>query len=151
MNNPAPTKEATMATIDNDKLNTLVGKMLGDLGGAFSVPTTRIGFRLGLFDALHVQGPATAAELAVRTGLGERYVREWALAQAANGYVAYERAGGRFSLTPEQAMIFAVKDSPVYLAGAFDLATAMVEGQPKVEAAFRSGHGVTWGDSSGCL
>ena len=117
-----------MATIDNDKLNALVGKMLGDLGGAFSVPTTRIGYRLGLFDALHDKGPATATELATRTGLTERYVREWALAQAANGYVDYERATARFSLTPQQAMVFAVKDSPVYLAGAFDLSAAMVEG-----------------------
>jgi 2-polyprenyl-3-methyl-5-hydroxy-6-metoxy-1,4-benzoquinol methylase len=140
-----------MAEIDNNKLNALIGKMLGDLGGAFSVPTTRIGYRLGLFDALHDKGPATATELATRTGLTERYVREWALAQAANGYVDYERATARFSLTPEQAMVFAVKDSPVYLAGAFDLSAAMVEGQPKVEAAFRNGGGVAWGDSSGCL
>lgn len=140
-----------MATIDNDKLNALVGKMLGDLGGAFSVPTVRIGFRLGLFDALHRHGATTAADLATRTGLAPRYVREWALAQAANGYVAYERDGERFSLTPEQAMVFAVKDSPVYLAGAFDLSAAMVEGQPKVEAAFRHGGGVAWGDSTGCL
>ena len=42
-----------MSDINNDKLGALVGKMLGDLGGAFSVPTVRIGFRLGLFDALH--------------------------------------------------------------------------------------------------
>ena len=140
-----------MAAIDGDKLNVLVGKMLGDLGGAFSVPTARIGFRLGLFDSLHHHGAATAADLAARTGLAPRYVREWALAQAANGFVAYERDTERFSLTPEQAMVFAEKSSPVYLAGAFDLAAAMVEGQPKVEAAFRSGAGVTWGDSAGCL
>src|SRR4249920_3079244 len=140
-----------MAQLDENKLHQFVGKMLGDLGGAFSVPTVRIGFRLGLFDALHDKGQATAAELAARTGLTERYVREWALAQAANGYVAYERAAERFSLTPEQAMVFAVKDSPVYLAGAFDLSAAMVEGQPKVEAAFRNGGGVAWGESSGCL
>ena len=51
-------KAATMSDIDNDKLGALVGKMLGDLGGAFSVPTVRIGFRLGLFDALHRHGAA---------------------------------------------------------------------------------------------
>ena len=55
----------------------------------------------------------------------------------------------RFSLTPEQAMVFAVKDSPVYLEGAFDLVAAMVEGRPKVEAAFKHGGGVAWGESSG--
>ncbi len=140
-----------MTAIDPDTLNTLVGKMLGDLGGAFSVPTVRIGFRLGLFDALHSGGPATAAELAARTGLATRYVREWALAQAANGYIATDAAGERFHLTPEQAMVFVAKDSPVYLEGAFDLAAAMIEGQDKVEAGFRSGAGVAWGDSAGCL
>jgi 2-polyprenyl-3-methyl-5-hydroxy-6-metoxy-1,4-benzoquinol methylase len=140
-----------MNGVDGDKLNGLVGKMLGDLGGAFSVPTARLGFRLGLFDSLHKDGPATSVELAARTKLTERYVREWALATAANGYVSFDAATGRFSITPEQAMVFAVKDSPVYLEGAFDLSAAMVEGQSKVEAAFRSGGGVAWGESSGCL
>jgi len=140
-----------MTAIDNDKLNALVGKMLGDLGGAYSVPTASIGFRLGLFDALHRDGPASTAELAKRTGLTERSVREWALAQASNGYIAFDKKEQRFSLTPEQAMVFAVKDSPVYLEGAFDLVAAMLEGQPKVEAAFKHGNGVAWGESSGCL
>jgi len=140
-----------MSEIDGDKLNSLVGKMLGDLGGAFSVPTVRIGYRLGLFDALHKDGPATAAELARRTGLATRYVREWALAQAANGYIMFNAADERFSLTAEQAMVFTVKDSPVYLEGAFDLSAEMIAGQPKVEAAFRTGAGVAWGESSGCL
>jgi 2-polyprenyl-3-methyl-5-hydroxy-6-metoxy-1,4-benzoquinol methylase len=48
-------------------------------------------------------------------------------------------------------MVFAVKDSPVYLEGAFDLAAEMIKGQPKVESAFRTGEGVAWGESSGCL
>jgi 2-polyprenyl-3-methyl-5-hydroxy-6-metoxy-1,4-benzoquinol methylase len=48
-------------------------------------------------------------------------------------------------------MVFAVKDSPVYLEGAFDLAAEMVKSQPKVEVAFRTGAGVAWGESSGCL
>jgi len=141
-----------MADLDPTKLNTLVGKMLGDLGGAYSVPTVRIGFRLGLFDALHQGGPATAAALVARAGgLAERYVREWALAQAANGYATYDATSQCFSLSPEQAMVFAIKDSPVYLAGAFDLAAAMIESEPMVEEAFRTGEGVGWGESGGCL
>jgi SAM-dependent methyltransferase len=140
-----------MAELDMDKLHEFVGKMLGDLGGAMSVPTVRIGLRLGLFKALK-EGPATAAQLASRAGgLTERYVREWALAQAANGYIAYDPAGETFSLTPEQAMVFVERDSPVYLEGAFDLVAAMIEGEPKVEHSFRTGDGVRWGDSAGCL
>ena len=141
-----------MTDIDETALNAFVGKMLGDLGGAFSVPTVRIGQRLGLFAALHDGGPATAAELAARAGgLAERYVREWALAQAANGYVDYDAAADRFSLSPEQAMVFLIKDSPVYLAGAFELAAAMIEAEAKVEECFRHGTGVRWGDHAGCL
>lgn len=138
-----------MAELDADRLNNLVGKMLTDLGGAFSVPTVRIGFRLGLFDSLAADGPSTADELAARVGAAPRYIREWALAQAANGYITHDQ--GRFSLSPEQAMVFAAKDSPVYLRGAFDLAAAMIEGEPKVEQGFRTGEGVAWGDSAGCL
>ena len=139
-----------MTQLDQNKLHDFVGKKLGDLGGAFSVPTVRIGLRLGLFDALHRDGPATASELAKRAGgLTERYVLEWALAQAANGFVDYDPASEKFSLSPEQAMMFAMKDSPVYLAGAFDLIAAMIEGEPKVEHSFRTGAGVRWGDTAG--
>ena len=144
--------ETNMAQLDEDRLQQFVGKMLGDLGGAFSVPTVRIGLRLGLFNALHEGGPATSDELAKRAGgLTERYVREWALAQAANGFIDYNAASRKFSLSPEQAMVFAEKDSPVYLAGAFDIVAAMIEGEQKVENSFRTGAGVRWGDSAGCL
>ena len=139
------------AAIDDAKFHAFVGKMLGDLGGAMSVPTVRLGLRLGLFDAL-ADSPATASELARRAGgLHQRYVREWALAQAANGYVGYDPASEQFSLSPEQAMVFHHRDSPVYLAGAFELIAAMIEAEPKVEDCFREGKGVRWGDHAGCL
>jgi 2-polyprenyl-3-methyl-5-hydroxy-6-metoxy-1,4-benzoquinol methylase len=141
-----------MSQLNEQKLNAFIGKMLGDLGGAFSVPATRIGFRLGLFEALHAAGAATAAQLAERAGgLAPRYVREWALAQAANGYIDFDPAADTFSLNPQQAMIFVLKDSPVYLAGAFELVAAMIEGEQKVERSFRTGAGVRWGDTAGCL
>lgn len=140
-----------MTDVNPETLNALVGKMLGDLGGAFSVPTVRIGLRLGLFESLQASGAATADELANRLGLAERYVREWALAQAANGYIMFDPATEQFSLSPEQAMVFAIKDSPLYLEGAFELAAAMIEGERKVEQGFRSGEGVAWGESASCL
>lgn len=137
--------------IDEAKLHNFVGKMLSDLGGAISVPTVRVGFRLGLFDAL-AQGPATSADLAQRAGgLHERYVREWAMAQAANGFIDFDPASGMFSVSPEQAMVFVNPDSPVYLAGAFEMVAAMIEAEPKVEECFRNGKGVRWGDHAGCL
>lgn len=140
-----------LSKLDEARLHEFVGKMLGDLGGAMSVPTVRLGFRLGLFQAL-ADGPASAGELAERCGnLHERYVREWAMAQAANGYVEYDPANDRFRIAPEQAMVFCVPDSPVYLRGAFELVAAMIEAEGKVEECFRNGKGVRWGDHAGCL
>ncbi|WOF42756.1 methyltransferase domain-containing protein [Sphingopyxis indica] len=137
--------------LNEEKLHAFVGKMLGDVGGGMSVPTVRLGFRLGLFEAL-AEGPATARELAARAGgLHERYVREWALAQAANGYIDYDADADRFSISPEQAMVFVNPDSPVYLAGAFEIIAAMIEAEAKVEECFRHGSGVRWGDHAGCL
>ena len=116
-----------------------------------SVPTVRLGHRLGLFEILQ-KGSATAADLAQRAGgLHERYVGEWALAQSANGYVDYDPTAESFCLSPEQALVFVVKDSPVYLIGAFELAAAAIEAKPKVEECFRRGNGVRWGDHATCL
>tara|TARA_R110002020_G_scaffold161853_4_gene347239 strand:- start:1615 stop:2664 length:1050 start_codon:yes stop_codon:yes gene_type:complete len=135
--------------LNETTLNELVGRVLGDLGGAVSVPLVRIGDALGLYRTLKQIGPATADELAQAAGCAPRYVREWLAAQAASGYV--QHAGGQFSLTPEQAYVFAEPDSPVHLIGAFDTAAAMLENQPKVQAAFKTGRGVAWGEQAGCL
>jgi hypothetical protein len=127
--------------VDEDKLNQLIGKMLGDLGGAFSVPMVRMGDKLGLYKALDEKGPMTSSESAKETGIAERYSREWLSHQAASGYLDYDPASGKFAMTPEQAMVFANSDSPVYLQGAFDIAVALMENQAKVEPAFRTGKG----------
>jgi hypothetical protein len=118
---------------DQIKLNQFIGKILGDLGGAFSVPMVGIGDKLGLYKALNEHGPMTPAELAAKTHVAERYAREWLSHQAASGYLEYDSATGKFALPPEQAMVFAEPDSPVYLQGAFDLAVTLAENQPKVE------------------
>lgn len=134
---------------DESEIGAFVGQVLGDLGGAVSVPLVRIGDALGLYRALADVGPATVETLATATGCAPRYLREWLSAQAASGYVTHE--DGRFGLSPVQAMVFADADSPVFLIGAFDTAAAMVENQAKVQAAFRTGRGVAWGDQAGCL
>ncbi len=137
--------------VDETKLHEFIGRMLGDLGGALSVPMVRIGDRLGLYKALHANGPMTAGELASKTDLAERYTREWLSHQAASGYLTYDPGTGRFTLPPEQAMVFAEPDSPVYMQGGFDLAISMMENQALVEPAFRTGKGVGWGNQSQCL
>ncbi len=137
--------------VDEARLNAFMDKMLADLGGAFSVSLVRIGDRLGLYKALHEHGAMTVETFATAAGIAPRYAREWLSQQAASGYLAYHSGNRTFELPPEQAMVFALPDSPVFLQGAFDLAAAMVENQAPVEAAFKSGGGVGWGDQAQCL
>ncbi len=78
----------------------------------------------------------TPYELAARTSIAERYAREWLSHQAASGYLTYDATTGKFTLPPEQALVFAESDSPVYLQGGFDLAATMMENQALLEPAF---------------
>jgi 2-polyprenyl-3-methyl-5-hydroxy-6-metoxy-1,4-benzoquinol methylase len=137
--------------VDEARLHDFIGKMLGDLGGASSVAMVRMGDALGLYKALHAAGPTTSAALAKQLGLNERYLREWLGHQAASGYLSYDPATATFSLPAEQALVFAVEESPVYMMGGFDVMAAMLDNQPKVQAAFKTGGGVAWGDQGGCM
>jgi hypothetical protein len=141
----------TEAKIDEGKLNAFVGQMLADLGGASSVALVRLGDALGLYKTLHAKGPMTSGDLASAAKVDERYLREWLSQQAASNYLSYDPASAKFSLPPEQAMVFANEDSPVYMMGGFDLMKALLDNQPKVLAAFKSGGGVAWGEQAGCM
>jgi SAM-dependent methyltransferase len=136
---------------DEGKLNQLIGQLLSDLGGASSIAMVRIGDALGLYKTLHGKGPMTSAELAAAAGVNERYVREWLSHQAASNYLSYDHGTRKFALREEQAMVFATEESPVYMLGGFDLMAAMLDNQPKVEMAFRTGGGVAWGEQAGCM
>jgi hypothetical protein len=113
--------------VEDAKLHQFMGQMLSDLGGAASVALVRIGDALGLYKALHERGPTSVHELAAAAGVNQRYLREWLSYQAASNYLSYDPSTRKFALTPEQAMVFAIEDSPVYMMGAFDLMTWMTE------------------------
>jgi 2-polyprenyl-3-methyl-5-hydroxy-6-metoxy-1,4-benzoquinol methylase len=137
--------------IDETKLNQFVGQMLSDLGGAASIALVRMGDALGLYKILHARGPMTVKELATESRVNERYLREWLSHQAASNYLSYDPATRKFELLPEQAMVFAIEDSPVFMTGAFEAMAALLDNQEKVQPAFRTGDGVAWGDQASCL
>jgi ubiquinone/menaquinone biosynthesis C-methylase UbiE len=140
-----------MTPPDPDKLDRFVGRMLGDVGAMMTGALVAMGDRLGLYRVLAEAGPSTPAELAKRAGVNERYLREWLSAQAASGYVTYDPETGAFALDPEQAAVFVDEDSPAYMMGAFDIATAVWNDEPRVRDAFRSGRGVGWHERHPCL
>jgi len=62
------------------------------ISGTMTTLLGAIGDRLGLFKNLAEQGAATSAELASRTKLNERYLREWLGGMATAGYLNYGRS-----------------------------------------------------------
>ena len=132
------------STINEHKLHDLLGRTIVDFGGCSMAPLVVIGDRLGLYRELTAHGPLTSTELAARTKTHERYVREWSNAQAASGYVSYDAQTGRYSMTPEQALLFAQEDSPAFIVGAFQ--TSMFAGRmaERLTESFRTGEGIGW-------
>ena len=129
--------------IDTEKLNSFLGRFVGDLGASVHSGMVVIGEKLGLYNAL-AEGPVNSAELAAKTGTDERYVREWLSSQAAGGYVMYEAKTRKFSLSEEQALTLANEESPAYLPGAFELALGSLAAVPRLVESFRSGAGMGW-------
>src|SRR5690242_20575188 len=134
------------ALIDEEKLNTFIGKVVGDFGAALSASLAYIGQRLGLYNAMAGAGPLTSAQLAKRTGLVERYVREWLINQAAGGYVEYDPEMGWYTLPPEQALALTDVDSPAFVGGGFYLVKAMTQASSRIADAFEHGGGILWRD-----
>jgi SAM-dependent methyltransferase len=130
--------------INEERLNQLLEKFVADFGAALHAGLEVIGESLGLYKAMAGAEAMTPAELAQRTSTTERYVREWLNAQAAGGYVEYDAARGRYSLSEEQAFVLADEKSPAYLPGAFLVATSVLKAVPKITERFRSGEGFGW-------
>jgi SAM-dependent methyltransferase len=130
-------------TLDAAALERFVFRAVDEVGATLNAALVVMGDRLGLYRALAGAGALTPAELASRTGTGERHVREWLNAQAAGGYVAYH-ADGRYSLPAEQAVALTDEDSPAYLPGFFEIALGSVLDSHLITDAARSGAGVGW-------
>jgi len=130
--------------VNPEKLNAFMGRFVQDLGAAFHGASVLIGEQLGLYKALAAAGPSTSTELAHRTGVGERYLREWLAAQAASGYVEYDPATSRYSMTPEQKFALTEEDSPAYIPGAFYSVGSVYKDERKIADAIRAGKGFGW-------
>lgn len=141
MATPVPSRE-----INEDKMHQFLGKVVGDFGASLSSSLAYIGQKLGLYKALAADGPLTPAELAQKTNTNERYVREWLVNQGAGGYVDYDAASGRYSLSPEQAVALTDEQSPFFVGGGFYLVKAMTQAIERIEGYFKNGGGMLWGE-----
>ena len=136
--------EAATSEVDEGRLEEFMGQAVTDVGAAMNGVLVMIGGELGLWEAMAGAGPLSAAEIGERSGVSERYVREWAAAQAASGYLEYDAEADAFTLPPEQAMAFADKNSPVYLLGGYNVVSSAYKDRGRIAERFKEGSGFGW-------
>jgi ubiquinone/menaquinone biosynthesis C-methylase UbiE len=130
--------------VDPQKLEQFVFRAVDEVGATLNAGLVVMGDKLGLYRALAGAGHLTPVELARRTEVSERYVREWLNAQAAGGYVDYHPEDGSYSLPPEQTIALTDENSAAFLPGFFQIALGSVSDTQHIIDAARSGEGFGW-------
>ena len=143
--------EGTPATaaIDGQKVEAMVGKVVGDVAGAMSLFMAYLGDQAGVYAAMDGER-LTCAQLARKTGLNEKYLHEWLGSNAAAGYVSYDPETEEFWLEPEQALVFTREGQPACMQGFIQALMAQFETHAEAVDTFKSGKGRAWGDHSPC-
>jgi 2-polyprenyl-3-methyl-5-hydroxy-6-metoxy-1,4-benzoquinol methylase len=135
---------APVDTVDPDAVQAFAFTVWNYKQGEMVSLMIHLGDRLGIYAHLDGAGPVTAAELARRSGLHERWLLEWLRANAAARLLDYHD-GDRFELTDVGALVLARADSPSFAAAAC--------GEPRpfgfvdrLAGAFESGIGLSYDD-----
>ena len=129
--------------IDHRKLRDTAKHVFGMLSGAMVAAMIQLGDRLGLYKAMRGAGPIDSAALAKKTGLDERWVREWLRNQGAAGVLVHH-GEERFELTPEAACILADERHPAFGMGFFEQLPTLMSILDKLPDAFRNGLGLPY-------
>lgn len=123
-------------------------RVLQSVLGAVDLLAVFVGDRLGWYRSLAADGPATATELAVRTGTHARYAREWLEQQAVTGLLSVRQDGSGaervFAIPAATAEVLTDEHSLEYLAPIARLFGAVGPVLPKLLDAYRTGGGVSW-------
>jgi SAM-dependent methyltransferase len=130
-----------MSSLDPDRLKMYSFNVFSQLSGAVTAGMIHLGDKLGLYTALAAaDGPLTADELAERTGLDARWVREWASNQAAARLMTVDDEE-RFGLTPEAVAVLATPEHEAYGVGMFHRFPQTMATLEKMPESFRTGIG----------
>ncbi len=107
--------------LDDDAIRLMAFRVWGYKQGEQVSLLIHLGDRLGLFQAMAGAGPLTVAELAERTELHDRWIREWLWAMAAAELVEHTPGEpDRFELSRAGQAVLVDEDSSLFFAaGAF--------------------------------
>lgn len=133
-------------TFDREKAEQFVKHTGEQVAAAMNCYVSYVGLRLGLYSQLEEIGIATSEQLAEKTGLHERWIREWLRHQAANGQIEYLGESDSFFISPEAAMVLCNQESPFYFASGFEAIGVMRSAVDKLPEAFKTGIGMSYDD-----
>ncbi|MDJ0785800.1 MAG: class I SAM-dependent methyltransferase [Myxococcota bacterium] len=126
-----------------DDLKAYSFKAFATLQGAVTAAMIHLGDRLDLYRSLADGEPVDAAALAARTGLSERWLREWLYNQGAAGLLD-AHPGERFALSPAGHAVLADENHPAFGAGMFQQLPELMGVLPRLGESFRSGIGLPY-------
>lgn len=141
----------TEAIDESERRDAFAERIVGDVTSGMEAISIYLGVRLGLYEALAESGPATAEQLAGRSGIAGRYAREWLEQQASASVIevddpARPEAERVYTLPEPHREVLLEEDSPVYLAGLTRCLAGIAKVIPDLLEAYRSGGGVPYAD-----
>ncbi len=129
--------------LDPERLKAFSLRLFGYMNGATVSMMVCLGDRLGLYAALAEAGEVTSRELAAKTGLDERWVREWLYGQGASGLLE-TRDGERFRLSSEGIAVLVDESHPANGIGMLSQIPDLARTLDRLPEAFRSGIGLAY-------
>jgi 2-polyprenyl-3-methyl-5-hydroxy-6-metoxy-1,4-benzoquinol methylase len=105
---------------------------------------TSVGHRTRLFDIMAGLPESTSTEIAAKSGLNERYVREWLGSMVTGGVVDFDPAAKTYRLPPEHGAWLTRAASPNNLASAVQWLAVLGQVEDEIVEAFVHGRGVPY-------
>jgi SAM-dependent methyltransferase len=126
----------------------LADRLVASVTSTLEVAAVDLGRRLGWYRAL-AGAPATAGQLADRTGTDARYAREWLEQQAVAGYLTVDDAGAEparrcYTLPPGYRRVLVDELDQLYTVPLAWAAMAFVRNVPRLAEVYREGSGLSW-------
>ena len=137
---------ANPSTFNREKAEQFAWQTSVNLAAAMNCCLSYLGDQMGLYRTLNEFGPATSEVLAERTGLHERWLREWLRQQACANQLEYDETNDSFSISREAAAVLCDEDSPYYFAAGFTAFQALRSSVDHLPTAFKTGLGMSFDD-----
>lgn len=128
--------------MEQAEVELFLNKVVADTSGLAVTVMAALGDRLGLFKDFAANGPAVSSEFAKRTGIHERYAREWLAGMTSAGYLEYDPVSQLFSLPPAHEPVLAQEGGPFFFGGTHQMLLGMLKTLELLEKAFQTGNGI---------